>query len=148
MSKSTDEYGTPDDLFAAISNSFGPFDMDGAAQEHNTKLPAWTNDASEATWAGHIWVNPPFSMMPYFAPLAMKHAATTGNCVAMLCRLDASTKWWQAYVHGFADVWMLKKRVQFIGADQGYNWPCGIVVYNSRVWLGQPCLYRYFQGWP
>ena len=152
-SKPTDEYGTPDDLFTAISEVFGSFDMDGAAQEHNTKLPIWTNDASMETWSGHIWLNPPYSMMPYFSGLAREYARgtkTTDRLVAMLCRLDPSTRWWQNNVHRHADVWMLSKRVRFIGADQSYNWPSALVIYNSPVWIchGHSCAYKYFQRWP
>lgn len=145
MSSKGDEYGTPDDLFAAIRDEFGPFDMDGAANRDNTKLLHFTNDASMTTWDGNIFINPPYSIMPLFAALAVRYVVEGEYTVTMLCRCDPSTEWWRTWVDPFASVYFLSKRVQFIGGDGAYNFPCAIVRYDFPIHGGR---YQYFLGWP
>jgi len=141
---SGDEYGTPNGLFLTISKEFGPFDMDGAAQAHNTKLKKWTNNASLDTWSGHVWLNPPFSKMKYFTKLSHLHTLAGGK-VTMLCRHDVSTRWWQEYIHRQAAVRMLRCRVEFIGATQAYNFPVSIVLFRHLL---PEVGYEYFESWP
>ncbi len=151
MAKLGDEYGTPDDLFDVLYKQFGPFDMDGAAQPGNAKLANFTDNASMETWKGRVWCNPPFSNMKYFAELADKYARFWANppglrrTVTMLCRCDVSTKWWQNCCHNRA-VYMLRKRVQFVGATQGYNFPVAVV--HFKGYPPQAAQYRYLETWP
>ena len=147
-----DEYGTPDELYWALVQKFGPFDMDGAAQPGNAKLAAFTSDASMETWWGRVWCNPPFSKMKLFADLAdqyVRHwdnmADAKAHTVTMLCRADVSTRWWQECCHN-RPVYMLRKRVRFIGAPQGYNFPVAVVYFKGRP--PQSAQYRYLEEWP
>jgi hypothetical protein len=135
MSSLGDEYGTPDDLFEAVSRDLGPFTMDGAATAENTKLPKFTSDANLDTWHGNIWLNPPFSKMPYFSKL--------------LCRADPSTGWWEKNVHDVADsVLFLRKRPKFIGGDASYNFPVCLVLYGFVLSLESGATgYGYYEGW-
>ena len=154
MPKLGDEYGTPDDLYEALAFQFGPFDMDGAAQPGNTKLAKFTSDASMETWEGRVWCNPPFShgKLKYFCGLADEYARYWDNMadarahtVTMLCRCDVSTKWWQNCCHN-RPVYMLRKRVQFVGATQGYNFPVAVVHFKGHP--PQAAQYRYLETWP
>lgn len=138
-----DEYGTPDDLYDVLWKKFGPFTMDGAATLENTKLTGFTSDASLTTWCGDIWLNPPYSKMKYFAKLADDYASL-GHKVTMLCRADVSTRWWQKHIHG-RPVYMLRRRVKFIGATQVYNFPVAVVHFNGAG--PQMAQYRYLEEW-
>lgn len=150
MAKTKQDYGTPRGLFNAANEAFGPFDMDGAAHADNHLLRRWTSNATLWTWKGNVFVNPPFSMMPYFAELCYLHSdigrnqsRDSPNTVVLLCRLDPTTRWWQTWVHKKAKAYILKDRVMFVGGHIPYVYPCCLVVYGRGA---QP-EFQYFNHW-
>ena len=80
------------------------------------------------------WMNPPYSRGAIDASMAgAKLLNIMGKTVVCLVRLDPTTDWFQAYIHGDAEeVRMLNKRVRFKGAEHSYNFPCCVAVYTGR----------------
>nr|WP_248417976.1 DNA N-6-adenine-methyltransferase [Escherichia coli] len=57
----SDDWRTPYRLFRNLHREFG-FSMDGAATEHDTLLPRFTNDIHNQSWDGErVFCNPPYS---------------------------------------------------------------------------------------
>ncbi|EFN8810452.1 DNA methylase [Escherichia coli] len=62
----SDDWRTPYRLFRNLHREFG-FSMDGAATEHDTLLPRFTDDIHNQSWVGErVFVNPPYSDIPSF----------------------------------------------------------------------------------
>ncbi|EHH4298032.1 DNA N-6-adenine-methyltransferase [Escherichia coli] len=62
----SDCWRTPPLLFRNLHQEFG-FSMDGAATEHDTLLPRFTDDIHNQSWVGEkVFCNPPYSDIPSF----------------------------------------------------------------------------------
>lgn len=62
----SDDWRTPFLIFRNLHREFG-FSMDGAATEHDTLLPRFTDDISRQSWVGEkVFCNPPYSDIPSF----------------------------------------------------------------------------------
>ncbi|HAI5190255.1 TPA: DNA N-6-adenine-methyltransferase [Escherichia coli] len=62
----SDSWRTPSLLFRNLHREFG-FSMDGAATEHDTLLPRFTDDIHNQSWVGEkVFCNPPYSDIPSF----------------------------------------------------------------------------------
>lgn len=62
----SDDWRTPYRLFRNLHREFG-FSMDGAATEHDTLLPRFTDDISRQSWVSEkVFCNPPYSDIPSF----------------------------------------------------------------------------------
>ncbi|WP_112916485.1 DNA N-6-adenine-methyltransferase [Escherichia coli] len=62
----SDCWRTPSLLFRNLHREFG-FSMDGAATEHDTLLPRFTDDIHNQSWVGEkVFCNPPYSDIPSF----------------------------------------------------------------------------------
>ncbi|ENB7584401.1 DNA methylase [Escherichia coli] len=62
----SDDWRTPPLLFRNLHQEFG-FSMDGAATEHDTLLPRFTDDIHNQSWDGErVFCNPPYSDIPSF----------------------------------------------------------------------------------
>ncbi|EEW7958780.1 DNA methylase [Escherichia coli] len=62
----SDDWRTPYRLFRNLHREFN-FNLDGAATEHDTLLPRFTDDISRQSWDGErVFCNPPYSDIPSF----------------------------------------------------------------------------------
>ncbi|EFB4721676.1 DNA methylase [Escherichia coli] len=62
----SDDWRTPYRLFHNLHREFN-FTLDGAATEHDTLLPRFTNDISRQSWVSEkVFCNPPYSDIPSF----------------------------------------------------------------------------------
>ncbi len=62
----SDDWRTPYRSFRNLHNEFC-FTLDGAATEHDTLLPRFTDDISRQSWDGErVFCNPPYSDIPSF----------------------------------------------------------------------------------
>ncbi len=62
----SDSWRTPPLLFRNLHREFS-FSMDGAATEHDTLLPRFTDDISRQSWVSEkVFCNPPYSDIPSF----------------------------------------------------------------------------------
>ena len=70
LSMSNDYWRTPDWLYSYCSNLFGPFDVDLAASEQNTKCARFIDEATNALitrsrdYGSNGFCNPPYSNLP------------------------------------------------------------------------------------
>lgn len=144
FSRQSDEWQTPDALFAALDEEFG-FHLDVAATLQNAKVrPCFTaeHDALACDWrigvCGRVcWMNPPYSQCRAFMAKAAAEAAR-GCTVVALVPARTDTRWWHAYVWDAerhaprpgVQVRFLPGRVKFSGASAGAPFPSVVVVFR------------------
>lgn len=138
-----DEWETPNDLFFKLNDEFN-FSFDAACKTDNAKCSTGNFldlglEALEAPWHmahGAVWLNPPYSrgnIYP-FMQKAYGESQLTDKPIVCLVRCDPTARWFKNWVDGKAfEVRMLKHRVQFVGADASYPFPCCVVIYDRTL---------------
>ena len=131
-----DEWETPDDLYEKLNSEFG-FQFDLCANKDNAKCGRWSGDVLDTAIAESeysvFWMNPPYSRGNIHRCMdAALYLCGDGKTVVCLVRLDPTTDWFLSCVDGYAkEVRMLARRVKFKGADNCYNFPCCVVVFDG-----------------
>lgn len=145
--QSNQHWGTPPEFLRAVARRFGPIGLDLAAKEDNHVAPAWFGPGSPfeiedalaptTNWAEWVeprelrWLNPPFEdIEPWAAWCSSFRGLTT---IAMLTHGAVDTKWFEDHVWGKALVLLLRPRMTFVGADEGYPKPLILSVFGPHV---------------
>jgi phage N-6-adenine-methyltransferase len=149
-SKASDEWSTPDTLFAVLNAEFA-FALDAAATTDNRKVqnyfgldhqvPEYRN-ALVLAWnrGGPVWLNPPYSKCRAFIKKASEEAAR-GATVVCLVPSRTDTRWWHEYIWDRSrhqprpgvEVRFLKGRLKFAGAAAGAPFPSVVIVFRGRA---------------
>jgi len=113
----TDEWYTPPYVFDALGCSF---DMDVASPGKNVTpwIPAVRfidSDGLRKTWAGFVWMNPPFGARNGIVPWLRKFF-DHGNGIA-LTPDRTSTPWWQHYAPKADLILFVSPKIKFINAS-------------------------------
>lgn len=126
-SKSTDEWGTPQELFDKLNREFG-FTLDAAATQENHKVEYYyTKDTAgnqgdlSKVWYGTniVWMNPPYGRG---IDKWMKKAydeAQLGATVVCLIPNRSNAPWWHEYVMMASEIRFIRKKVPFCGPISG-----------------------------
>lgn len=133
-----DCWRTPPEVFRCAVRTWGAFEIDAAAADHNHLVADyWTlaDNALEQDWSGkRVWCNPPYSDI---GPWVEK-AATAEFCV-MLVPADTSVKWFAtAGELGASVIFITRGRLRFIHNATGKPGPsnkmgsCFLVFGGSR----------------
>lgn len=154
FSSATDEWSTPQEFFDASAAEFGPFDVDLAASEANTKVPGNYYDAEmnalEHNWhaafpywrgfRGVGWCNPPYSrglQGKFIAKAAAERLH--GFSTVMLLPARTDTKAFHAHVYD-ASTWapregveirLIPGRLKFGGAANSAPFPSMVVIFRG-----------------
>lgn len=145
--QSNQHWGTPRDFLDAVERRFGKIGLDLAAKDDNHVVPAWfgpgspfeVEDALAPSTRWHDFVdaqelrflNPPFEDIdPWASWCASFRNLTT---IAMLTHAAVDTKWFEDHVWGKALVLLLRPRMTFVGATEGYPKPLILSVFGPRV---------------
>ncbi len=135
----SDSWETPPNLFAALSEMYGPFDLDAAAIESNSLCPQFLSDAFAQKWCGErIWCNPPYSQIPKF----LRFACASEKRVVCLLPSKTEVAWWHDFVMPHAnEVLFLRRRVIFTRPDRPTDRPsfgsCVVVFGPGKSMKGQ-----------
>ncbi|HAN4977291.1 TPA: DNA methylase [Escherichia coli] len=90
----SDCWRTPPLLFRNLHREFG-FSMDGAATEHDTLLPRFTDDIHNQSWVGEkVFCNPPYSDIPSFLV-----KASESDLAVFLIPHRANTSYWLRHIY-------------------------------------------------
>lgn len=102
-----DDRATTPEYFAKFSEQLGPFTLDVAAAEHNTKCARYfsiVDDGLRQPWAGErVWCNPPYSRIGPWVEKAWREHSTCDGIVMLLPANRTEQGWWQAMVEPFRD---------------------------------------------
>lgn len=145
-SRASDEWATPDDLYADLDAEFC-FTMDVAATDDNAKCATFytrQEDALTHSWrltpshrAGRpvMWLNPPYSQVRRFMHKARQEAA--GGCtVVCLVPSRTDTRWWHESVWDIAthrprcgvEVRFLRGRLKFGDGRGSAPFPSAVII--------------------
>jgi phage N-6-adenine-methyltransferase len=104
FARASDEWGTPDDLYAALDAEFS-FTLDAAATHDNAKCPtyytreddallqSWVRTPSHRPTRPAIFLNPPYSQLRLFMAKA-REEVSLGCLVVCLVPSRTDTRWW------------------------------------------------------
>ncbi|HHF8545258.1 TPA: DNA N-6-adenine-methyltransferase [Escherichia coli] len=90
----SDSWRTPFLLFKNLHREFG-FTLDGAATEHDTLLPRFTDDIHNQSWDGErVFCNPPYSDIPSFLA-----KASEADLAVFLIPYRPHTTYWLRHIY-------------------------------------------------
>jgi site-specific DNA-methyltransferase (adenine-specific) len=127
----TDEWATPQDLFAKLNEEFG-FTLDAAASAENALCPAYytkEDDGLSQRWHGVVWCNPPYSSLKKW--IAKAAEAALGATVVMLIPARTDTAAWHDYIEGKAEVRFIRGRLRFGESKYNAPFPSVVVVFRG-----------------
>lgn len=124
----TDDRGTDQTFFDALSERFGGFTLDVAAAEHNAKCDDWyglEDDGLTQPWLGRVWCNPPYSNIGAWVAKAWDelHPFDTPLIVMLLPANRVEQAWWQDHVEPYRDRPDSPLRVEFLRGRMRFDRP-------------------------
>lgn len=130
FSSKTNNWSTPDELFAELDDIFH-FDLDACATQSNAKCRQYytpEQDALKQRWTGTVWMNPPYGhLIAAFMRKAYEESIKGATVVALVpSRTD--TAWWHTYAKQ-GQVVFLRGRLRFCGASSSAPFPSAIVIF-------------------
>lgn len=115
----SDEWGTPVDVFRRISVAYGPFALDACCRPETAKADHFytrEDDGLAQPWHGRVWVNPPYSdPAPWIRKAVEEVRNGHSDRVVMLLPAAIDTEWYHTLVVPHADVVPVRGRIRFIG---------------------------------
>jgi phage N-6-adenine-methyltransferase len=126
----TDEWSTPDDLFARLDAEHD-FTLDVCASAANAKCERYftrADDALAQIWEGVCFMNPPYGRDIDHWVAKAYDTARGGHTVVCLVPARTDTAWWQRFVT-LGEVTFLAGRVKFNGAGSA-PFPSAVVVFR------------------
>lgn len=143
-----DDRATHPGDFEGFDREFGPFTVDVAAAQHNTKCDRFYDreaDGLTQSWAGEtVWCNPPYSDIAPWIEKAWAEHVDANRIVMLLPGNRAEQRWWQTMVEPYRDrpdspmsTRFLPGRMRFIkpgqtdvGPNQRPPFGCVLVVWD------------------
>ena len=133
FSSATPEWSTPQDLFDALSFSYGGFTLDPCATKENAKCAQFftrEQDGLSQPWTGKVFVNPPYGRdIGRWVKKAWEESLK-GALVVLLLPARVDTRWWHDYVRK-GHVYFLRGRLKFGGARNSAPFPSAIVTFGK-----------------
>lgn len=115
------------------------FTLDVCASSSNAKAQNWfdTNaDGLARDWRGTCWMNPPYSNPEPWCKKALNESFRFDvDAVVGLVPSSTDTRWWHQYVMKADRIYLLDRRVRFVGASNSAGFPCSVVVWAGG-WNG------------
>lgn len=130
----SDEWETPDELFAELDREFD-FTVDVAALPHNAKCEDYFTPGQDAllqAWQGVCWMNPPYGAGLGKWVKKACDSAQSGALVVCLLPARTDTRWWHDYVLPHAEIRYLRGRVKFNGIGNSAPFPSVVVVFRPQ----------------
>lgn len=113
-----DNYKTPQWLLNVFEGWFDPCPLND-----NPEVDGLTID-----WVNKTYVNPPYSKPLPWVEKAIEENKK-GKTIAMLLRVDTSTKWFAKLVEAQAEILWFSKRIKF--TDKDANFPSMLVILHK-----------------
>ncbi len=146
-SSKSDEYETPDWFFLWCESVWGPFDLDPAARDGNSKCRSYFDiacgvDGLKGLWQvehrlARVWCNPPYSQIAKWTEKGASHARAGGTALFLVpARTD--TRWWHDSAMRAAEIVLLKGRLRFKGAPSSAPFPSALLWFAPRSGLSGP----------
>ena len=134
FSSSSDEWGTPQEMFDKLDAEFH-FTLDPCATEENAKCKDYYTMQENGllpSWGGQrVFCNPPYSSIGQWVHKAYYEAQKDNTLVVLLIPARTDTRWFHDYIYHRAEVRFIKGRLKFGDAKNSAPFPSMIVVFRS-----------------
>lgn len=135
FSSVSDQWETPQDLFAALDAEFG-FTLDPCADAENHKCEHYytkEDDGLQQDWKGNVvFCNPPYGRnIAKWIEKAYNEGCKKDTVVVMLLPARTDTKYFHDYVLHRAEVRFIRGRLKFGGSKNGAPFPSMLVIYRG-----------------
>ena len=91
------EWQTPDRVFRALADTYGPFTLDAAANRYNARCKRFNSfeKPDRHEWLGRVWCNPPYSGTPSVSRWVQRayEASRRDTTVVMLLPAQINSGW-------------------------------------------------------
>ncbi len=121
LTKESDEFGTPDEIFEELHRRY-QFTVDAAASKENAKLPVFITKEENALKCGfvgdRVWCNPPYSNGNCKKFALHFFEATANGCQVAVLLVPTKTEqaWFHTLLHsGRVEVHFFRRRINFLG---------------------------------
>jgi phage N-6-adenine-methyltransferase len=132
FSSTTDEWATPQWLFALLAWIFGGFDLDPCATSTNAKCSRYFTKGENGLsqdWEGKVFMNPPYGREIGQWMQKAYEESLNGALVVCLVPARVDTAWWQDYARrGY--IHYLRGRLKFGDATNVAPFPSAIVIFG------------------
>jgi len=138
FSSKSDEWATPEDFYANLNETFGPFTLDPAADDDNHKCDKYftmEDDGLKQSWAGEtVFVNPPYTrgQAGKWLKKAYEESQNSKTTVVALVAARSDTKAWHDYAMKATYIFFVKGRLHFSNAKAPAPFPSCVVVFCSE----------------
>lgn len=135
----SDEWSTPDDVFAELDNEFH-FDLDPCADDSNHKCQKYFtihDDGLKNSWGGYrVFCNPPYSRISDWVRKAYYESLKDNTLVCLLIPARTDTRYFHDYIYQRSEIRFVKGRIKF--GDSKYNapFPSMVVIFRSAGFKG------------
>ena len=139
--KSKQDYETPECFFKIVEKYFGvKFDIDLAANEHNTKCKIFFNeqqDSLKQNWNCYknCWLNPPYNNISHWVRKAFLSCSTDIQ-IFILVPASVGSNWFRDYVYQKCDVIFLNGRITFVDEYDPYPKDLMLLRYGNTTYKG------------
>jgi len=125
------DWSTPQMLFDALNDKYGPFTLDPCASPENAKCAAFFTEADDGLtqpWSGRVFMNPPYGRQ--IARWMQKAWEESQKGVRVVCLVPArtDTAWWHEYAQR-GEIKFIRGRIQFGDSRQNAPFPSAVVVF-------------------
>lgn len=141
------EWGTPLPLFNVLNRMHGPFEIDLAASQENTKCEQYFDmeiNSLECDWREYKrgFLNPDYSkgVLEPFMEKVVEETRRPGLRIVVLIPLAADTEWFQTYAMQAAHHHYISGRVRYVGkrkdgsiVKQTPSFPSCIAVFDKSL---------------
>lgn len=131
FSSATDLWETPQWFFDRLNEEFH-FETDVCALPENAKCEKYftpEQDGLKQDWTGVCWCNPPYGRQ---IGKWVEKAAKSNATVVMLVPARTDTAWFHDWILPFAEVWFVRGRLRFGGAEHSAPFPSMVCVFEPN----------------
>jgi phage N-6-adenine-methyltransferase len=120
---SIQNYRTPQKIFDVLNALYGPFTLDAAADEFNTKCKEWYDIKQNGLlrpWHPFTFCNPPFKSFGDWIRKAMREYKEKKNCSVVIGPVGCSQSWFsEVIVNPHTGIFCPTKRINFDSPSGG-----------------------------
>lgn len=133
FSSKTDLWSTPQKLFDALNEEFGPFDIDVCATHENAKCKKYYTKEDNGLmkpWEGRCFMNPPYGRS--IGSWVQKAYKESLNGVFVVCLVPSrtDTAWWHDFVMK-GRIRFLRGRLKFGDSQNSAPFPSAVVIFSN-----------------
>lgn len=132
------EWYTPSDLMSEISERYGPFTLDVAADASNAQCSQYytaEQDGLRQPWHGRVWCNPPYRNLIKWVRKAFEETRRDGGpeIAVLLLPAHTSTAWFHDYALPHAELYWVRRKRRFGGVKHQAIMPSVVVVFRRAA---------------